>query len=250
MHDEFFLVNPDDVQNEILTLRDQEYKHCIQVLRKKIGDVASATDGQGNVYEFVIFEIFKDYLNGHIQKKRRKAGEPFFRLSLAQALLKGNHFDLVVEKGTEIGIAEFIPVQTAYSISTGLSDQKLSRYQRIAAGAVKQCCRSIIPEIQAPINFSDFIPKTESFQIKLIAHPGQNALPIKFVMNNRLQRHEITSFRNGIILIGPEGGFKHDEVRTALNNGFELVSLGKRRLRAETAALVATTILFEQMGEY
>jgi 16S rRNA (uracil1498-N3)-methyltransferase len=247
-HQEFFYVEPENIHSDYIVLKDQEYKHLIQVLRKKIGDSATATDGQGNAYDFFISEITGDSVRGTIQKKLRKPGEPFFRLTLAQAILKGNHFDWVIEKGTEIGVSRFIPLLTEYSIPD-INEQKLIRWRRIALESIKQCCRSVIPEILPALRFEDLMREIGQYQFKIMAHPHQSALPMNLLLKNRPMTNHPVQNRNGIAIIGPEGGFNLAETHLAANNQIDFVSLGKRRLRAETAGIVLSTLIMEKMGE-
>ena len=248
-HQEFFWVEPEDVFSNHLILRGTEQKHLIQVLRKKIGDWASATDGQGHVYDFFITEIEKNQVKGQIQKKRRRVGEPFFRVTLAQALLKGDHFEWVLEKGTEIGVTQFIPFSSEYSVAADVTPTRLNRYRRIVREALKQCGRSVVPAVNEPVPFSELLTMAPNYQLKLLAHPDKGALAMRFLLDSRIKNRPPSSFRNGLVLIGPEGGFSLEEIQQARAQGFDLVTLGKRRLRAETAALVCTTILMEKMGE-
>lgn len=248
-HQEFYFVEPADVKPDSLIIRGTEYKHLVQVLRKKVGDSAIATDGQGNAYDFFITKIDKDKLYGQIQKKRRRVGEPLFKLTLAQAILKGNHFDWIVEKGTEIGVTQIIPVVTERTIALA-GNQKMKRFRRIAQESMKQCCRSIIPAIKAPMHLSEVLDYSSKFTLKLIAHADRKAVSLRFIVNDNSLLTPTSTSRNGILLIGPEGGFTAAEVRAAEDKGFHKISLGKRRLRAESAGVVATTLLLDKMGEF
>lgn len=248
-HGEFFIISPEDVYHDMLYIKGPELKHLSQVLRKKIGDAAAATDGQGNVYDFIITQISKDRAEAEIQKRRRLVGEPFFHLNLAQAVLKGNHFEMIVEKGTEIGVSTFTPMTTENTIPE-VTGQKLTRYQRIACEAMKQCCRSIIPLLQSPQSFEEILENSQRQYVKLIAHPGREAMPVKLVMEQYRQKINSLKLKSGILLVGPEGGFSDTEYKTAVKAGFQPISLSKRRLRAETAGLVGATLVLEHMGEF
>ena len=244
-HLEFFLVEPEFVFEQHLEIRGDEFSHLAYVLRKKIGDWGVAVDGQGNAYDFFIEHISKDRARGQIQKRRRLVGESLFRLTLAQAVLKGSHLDFVVEKGTEVGISTFIPMTTRYTIPQ-LSSQKITRLQRIAREAMKQSCRSIFPEIQPVQSFEAVLQAGAKFQLKLIAHQAKEALPLRILL---AQDARVQHYRNGILLVGPEGGFSTQEVLTAQKHGFQFLSLGKRRLRAETAGIFGAALLIEKLED-
>ncbi|MDZ7261591.1 MAG: 16S rRNA (uracil(1498)-N(3))-methyltransferase [candidate division KSB1 bacterium] len=243
-HQQFFYVNPQEVTKESLVIKGDEFKHLGVVVRKKPGDRAVAVDGQGNVFEFTITRIEKNFAEGRIDKKSRRVGEPLFRLTLGLALLKGQRFDWVIEKGTEIGIARFIPLLTDRGVAEQ-SPSKINRWRRIALTAMKQSCRSIWPEVTEAQPISQVLNQSSEYALKLMAHPEAGTPKLSQILEEENHKH----LRNGIIVIGPEGGFTADEVTTAMECGFSLFSLGPRRLRSETAAMVAATLVLEKLGE-
>jgi 16S rRNA (uracil1498-N3)-methyltransferase len=238
---EHFYVNPRDVMGDSLTLRDGEFRHLIQVLRRGIGDVVRATDGRGNLFEFEISKVSKDFVRGRILKKLQRNGEPNFLLTLAQAIPKGSRFDWVVEKGTEIGVAKFIPLITERGIA-GEGSAKISRWQKIALAAMKQSCRSVLPEVTEAMGLREVLECSNEYSLKLIAHHEERGKGLNDAVDLELSN-------KGIILIGPEGGFSDEEVSLAIEWGFYPFSLGPRRLRTETAGIVAGTLLLGMMGE-
>ncbi|MBN1352930.1 16S rRNA (uracil(1498)-N(3))-methyltransferase [candidate division KSB1 bacterium] len=248
LHEELFFVKPEDVDSQTLIISGDEFKHLVHVLRKKVGDSATATDGQGNSFLFQIFKIDASFAQGTIVKKRRRQGEPYFQLTLAQALLKGRHFDLVIEKCTEIGITRFVPMLTARSIGDE-NQKKNQRWQRIALAAMKQCARSVLPEITAVQGFESILEQHSHLPVKLVADNGADARPLAQILSNHQPRHENTYSRDGVLLIGPEGGFSPEEIELAQQHGYELLSMGPRRLRAETAGVVGSALVLAAMGE-
>jgi 16S rRNA (uracil1498-N3)-methyltransferase len=168
-------------------------------------------------------------------------------LTLAQAVLKGSRFDLIVEKGTEIGVSVFIPLLCARSVAT--LEHKVDRWRRIALAAMKQCGRSLWPSISVPMSFKEALDTLSSGDLKWIAHEDVDIEPLNLKDFSR----KINNY-NGIgrivLLIGPEGGFTEQEVAEALSHGFNPISLGTRRLRSETAAIVATTFIMGALGEF
>lgn len=246
MHTAFFFVAPEDVQSDTLILRDAECKHLIQVLRKNIGDVASATDGAGNVYDFCITQIQRHFVVGQIQKRRRRVGEPLFRLTLAQALIKASHFEWLIEKGTEIGVAQFQPITTEHT-NFVITPHKIQRWQTIARESLKQCGRSILPTISESRLFTELIDQSAAYPLRFLADNRPQALTFRLALERLNPQLKPQS---GLILIGPEGGFTAPEVEFAAQHGFQRIVLGSRRLRSETAGLVAATILLEKMNEF
>jgi 16S rRNA (uracil1498-N3)-methyltransferase len=215
-------------------------------LRKKERDVIDVVDGRGNLYTVVLTKISRESAQGEIQKRVRFAGEPNFHLTLAQAIPKGNRFDLVIEKGTEIGVSTFMPIICANSIGEGATSRS-ARWKKIAIAAMKQSARSVLPEILPPQPVHEIIQKKGILKIGFIADDRSGAKSLTnlgIILKNKLAQQ-----KSAIILIGPEGGLTPDEVNLAVKNDFHCFTLGQRRLRSETAGIVASAILMELMGE-
>ncbi len=247
-HKDFFYVRPEDVFEDSLTLLKDESHHLIHVHRKKIGDFFAAVDGNGTVYECQIQEVVKDRLKARIIKKRRNLGEPIFRLTLAVAVLKGGRFDFVVEKGTEIGVSRFVPVLSSRVIGSEHSD-KPRRWQRIALAAMKQSGRSCLPGLELPVLFERVCENASDYDLKLIAHEKYHGQNLNTIFKNIVQKRDLDFMKSGILLIGPEGGFTDEEVDFAAECGFTAFTLGSRRLRSETAALIGAALILDRMGE-
>jgi 16S rRNA (uracil1498-N3)-methyltransferase len=245
-HREYFYTEPKNISHQTLEIKGEELKHLSRVMRKKVRDVLEVVDGQGILYTVVLKKITRQSAIGEIQKRTRYAGEPNFHLTLAQAIPKGNRFDLVVEKGTEIGITTFIPLLCEHSIIES-SSSRLSRWKKVAIAAMKQSARSILPEITPAQTIHDVIRKKGLLKLGLIADSGEAARSLSEVISELKQKS--AQLKSAIVLIGPEGGFSANEVKFAIDNGFYRFSLGPRRLRSETAGILAAAILMELMGE-
>jgi 16S rRNA (uracil1498-N3)-methyltransferase len=239
---EHFYVLPDDVSDNYLILRGDEFKHAAKVLRKNRGSHFAAVDGLGNWFECELVDISTTFLKARILERFQNIGEPKFRLTLAVGLLKSNRFDWIIEKGTEIGVCCFVPVLCERSISR--TDNKLDRFKRIALAAIKQCGRSVLPIVKKAVPFEDLLQQFSYYDCKIIA---QNEIQsINSSLDNLISQ---TSSNTGVILIGPEGGFSRVEVEQAISAGFVSISLGEKRLRSETAALITAAQLLTKMGE-
>ena len=248
MHQEFFYVAPDLVDRQSLRICGEEFKHLVSVMRKNVGDSATATDGQGNTFLFQISKIGENYADAAIVKRCRLQGEPNFQLTLAQAILKGRRLEQVIEKGTEIGITRFIPMLTERTI-VDKNEQKARRWQRIALAAMKQSCRSVLPEIAPICKYESIISENSKFPIKLLAHNAVNTRLLSQIFAEYLSANNNVHINSGIIMVGPEGGFSQAEVELAQQNGFQLFSMGPRRLRAETAGIVGSALVLDKFGE-
>ena len=248
LHQDFFYVSPECVKKNSLRFTGEEYKHLVHVLRKKVGQSAYATDGLGNSYLFQLSDITETYAEATIVNRRRRAGESLFQLTLALSILKGKRFELVIEKGTEIGITRFIPLITERTI-VEKNTRKLNRWQHIALAAMKQSCRSILPEITAPLPFEKLFSASLHYELKLVAHNSKDVRSMTQIFSKHYASPSNSYFKSGIILIGPEGGFTNNEIELAQQYHFFPLLLGPRRLRSETASIVASTLLMEKVGD-
>jgi len=245
-HRQYFFTEPKNISNETLEIKGDELKHLSRVVRKKARDIVEVVDGTGNLYTVVLTKIMKQVAFGNIQKRTRYVGEPNFHLTLAQAVPKGNRFDLVVEKGTELGISTFIPLLCKHSIVED-SSSRLSRWKKIAIAAMKQSARSVLPEITPAQTFHEVVRKKGLLKLGLIANGGEEAKSLSNLISELKQKS--FQLKSAIIIVGPEGGFSSDELNRAEENGFYRFSLGPRRLRSETAGIAASAILMELVGE-
>jgi 16S rRNA (uracil1498-N3)-methyltransferase len=243
MHWESFYVNPEDVHGDELIISGEEHHHLSRVLRKKKGDLVWAVDGEGSAYKVKILYSAKNEARGKIVQTRRRIGEPVAEVSLAQGVLKGEKFDWLVEKTTELGIAKIIPFLSENS-STLAGPQKIARWKRVALAAMKQSGRSILPEITPAKSFNQVLAMGSNCHHRFIAHPGPGSLPLNIPKDTR----PIVTPK-ALLIVGPEGGFTPEEIQKAKEHSFPSITLGSRRLRAETAGIVLSALLLSQLGE-
>lgn len=229
-HQENYYIEPEKVTGRHFILEGEESKHAIRVCRNKLGDEIAAVDGCGNTYRGKIDKIQDKSCRVEILETTQNANEPKLRLTLAHALPRSNQFDLVVEKGTEIGICAFVPLVSQYSI--GEPQSRLERWRKKAHAAMKQCLRSYCPPVYDIQPFNDFVKVCP--RPAFIALESEDYHPI----NSLNECHQATLF------VGPEGGFSDKEIETALSMDIKPLYLGTRRLKSETAGLVGATKLF------
>ncbi len=223
-------------------MESDEAHHLTRVLRKKPGDSFQAVDGQGNAYDCEINQINSDGVLADIHATHPAYGEPRHRLTLAAAITKKDKFEWIIEKGTEIGVCQFLPLVTQRTIAAA-RPAKLSRWRRIALSAMKQCGRAFLPPVSEPRQFSEFLNAMQA-DIMLIAHEKETERGILQVVQ-RLPH--ATASKHLVLCVGPEGGLTEDEISQAMQHGFVTVGLGKRRLRTETAAILAAGILLTHL---
>ena len=215
-----------DSSSEI-TFSREESKHIGKVLRKKEGDVLHITNGKGDLFTALIWLSNPSQCIATIQSIKKQQKRPY-HLHLAVAPTKMNdRYEWFLEKATEIGIDEITPIICEHSERKVV---KAERFARILQSAMKQSLQCYLPILHPAISFKDFIKKNVEGQL-LIAHCEET--------NKKYLKEIIQPTSNTTILIGPEGDFSIKEIEIALNSGYIPVTLGKNRLRTETAAIAA-----------
>ncbi|MCR4437825.1 MAG: 16S rRNA (uracil(1498)-N(3))-methyltransferase [bacterium] len=236
-HADFFYVRPQDVHKDRLFLVDQERHHLVVVHRTRLGHRFFAVDGLGHCYECELAGTQAERAEARIVRRMQGVGEPRLRLTLAASPLRGERFDLLVEKGTELGVSKFVLLCTARS--GRFVENRIDRWRRVALAAMKQCGRSMLPEITGPCTLPQAMDALSGAPLRLLAHEGAGCEPLVSVLLGLKGRN----ISEAALLVGPEGGFTAEEVASAVARGFTAVSLGSRRLRAETAAVLAAALV-------
>lgn len=222
---------PDVTDNEIL-LDETESKHAIRVLRLGTGDKVQVTDGTGGFYTAEITEPHPKKCKLTVIQAQKNFGKRSFRLHMAIAPTKNNNrFEWFLEKATEIGVNEITPLLCSHSERKTI---KTERLEKILVSAMKQSVKAYLPKLNPMVPFYDFLKQPDGLQ-KFIAHCNDGKKPHL--------KNELTPDETILILIGPEGDFSPEEVEQAKTSGFREISLGKSRLRTETAGVVACHIV-------
>lgn len=241
-----FFASPDAFHQQTVTLTSDEARHLRGVLRLKEGDEVYVFDGTGREFRCTIDGMKRDEVALDI-KEEVDAFQPESPLSLtlAVALLKGEKFDLVVQKATELGVRTIVPVTTRYADihlrDASDAEKRLNRWRRIALEAAKQCGRSRVPEITAPVSFDSLmIGEDENLRLMFSERQGD---PLNSSLSLRKQPELVTA------LIGSEGGWSEEEIASARDVGWQIVTLGGRILRAETAAITVCVLLQNFYGD-
>ncbi len=216
-----------DITEGNYTLNEDESKHCIRVLRLKIGDVIYLTDGTGNLHKTELIDDHLKRCTVKILEIQKEYGKRTFSFHLAVAPTKNiSRYEWFLEKATEIGIDQITPIICEHSER---KEVKIARLERIILAALKQSLKAYLPKLSEPSKFIQFINMPFDGQ-KFIAYCEGEP---------KLLKHLYTANANALILIGPEGDFSPEEVEQAITAGFIPVSLGNNRLRTETAAVAA-----------
>jgi 16S rRNA (uracil1498-N3)-methyltransferase len=219
-------------QVDEFVLDENSSRHIVQVLRMKPGEELRLTDGKGLSALATIREATKKRCIVHITDKKIKEA-PGRQVQIGLALLKNaSRFEWFLEKATELGIAEIIPLKCA---RTEKQQFRKERMQGILESALIQSQQVWMPVLREPVDFAPWVVQVQAEQ-KFIAHCATGA-------KRRLSEMISTKLSSQLILIGPEGDFTEEEIKRATEAGFLAVDLGDNRLRSETAAVAAAAVL-------
>jgi 16S rRNA (uracil1498-N3)-methyltransferase len=262
-----FYAPPEDIGDSIITLSTDETHHLTHVLRLTPGNPAFVFDGCGREYKCTFSSIAGNRARLEITETLSDVAESSLHLILAQALAKGEKFDLIIQKATELGVTRIVPLMTRYAdikLDDQLIPRRLERWRRISLEALKQCGRRRLVQITTPRTLPQLldnvaqpdVTNAAGLSIDSSETPGRKPPTSATLLFSERGGVGITEALEGIpksasivALIGPEGGWSDDEVDLLNQRGSKAVSLGPRVLRTETAAVVAITLIQHLMGD-
>src|SRR5215213_4477770 len=229
-----------NLTKQTVTLAADEARHLRDVLRLKPGDEVYVFDGLGREFRCSLSNAKRDTAELRVEAEVEPAKpESQLPLNLCVALLKGEKFDLVVQKATELGVAKVTPLITGYADihlrDQGDATKRVARWQRIAMEAAKQSGRAFVPEISLPVAFETAL-EVEGGGV-LFSERGGEAF------------ESLTAKSSITALVGSEGGWADEEIEAARARNFHIVTLGGRILRAETAAIAVTVLMQHRFGD-
>lgn len=246
MH-KFFTPKENFIDKQAKILGD-DVKHLYKVLRLNEGDKIVLNNCDGEEFLANIRIITKQEVIVDIEEKLEINNESEVKIYLFQGLPKAQKMDLIVQKGTELGITEFIPTLTErVDIKLKGEFKKLDRLNRIALEAAKQSKRTIIPTVSEPISFEDALANMKDLDLVIVPYENAENFGIKTLFND--ENIDTSKIKSVGILVGPEGGFELSEINKLKENGAYIVTLGSRILRTETAGFVATSLVQYELGD-
>ena len=244
-----FYAPPDELRESFITLSVEETHHLTHVLRLAPGDQAFVFDGGGHEYRCKLKGVKDNRAQLEVGEVLSDVVESPVEITLAQALAKGEKFDLIVQKATELGVSRIVPLLTRYA-EARLDDQqtarRLERWRRISLEAVKQCGRRKLVEITAPCTLSEFLGDgglASSAHQMLLLFSERGGVAITDALGERSKPHAF------VAMVGPEGGWSDDDLALLNAAGSKAVTLGPRVLRTETAAIVALALIQQAIGD-
>lgn len=236
-----YFVQSQQIRNKTIHITNDDVHHIKKVMRFRVGAKLICVDGVGNDYLVEIIEMGKQEIICQILQATPSTGEPQCEIVLAQAIPKGERFDFVLQKATELGVTRIIPFHSSRTVVKIHSDKavkKRERWQRIVKEAAEQSGRGIIPQVDLPVSWKELLVQVSEFQAAWIAYE-QGGQSLRTCLESE------TDLKQILLIIGPEGGFTPEEITEVSLAGGIPITLGPRILRTETASLVAlSSILY------
>jgi len=248
-----FFIPPSWIRGNRVTVTGPQAQQMFRVLRMRAGDKLIVLDNSGWEIETLLVSVDRDSVEGEVVRRRLAASEPRTKISLHQGVLRSSRLELVLQKCTELGVVEFVPVITDRCIMSDLEtvENKRRRWESIIQEAAEQCRRSRKPVLQTAVLLQQaFEHVSHRGGLSLILWEGDDGVPIQDALC-RVTRGQTGSPRPfGVSLfVGPEGGFSPGEVDMARRYGLVPVTMGPRILRAETAGVVAAALVLYELGD-
>lgn len=242
-----FFIPTDQIHDDTVILKGEDRHHLLNVLRKDLGAEITVLNGKGQEYQVKVTEITADEVVGAIVQQVEKQTEPRVKICLVQSLPKGEKFEFILQKNTELGVSLFQPIiseRSTIRLDAGQASKKRERWQKIIREAAEQSGRQIIPELRPVKGWNQFFREERNPGLFLIPWEGERNRSIKQVLDEQKAVPE-----NVTVIIGSEGGFSQNEVEQAIAMGAIPVTVGPRILRTETAGLVVATAIFYHFGD-
>jgi len=231
--------------NADLPLPRDVAQHALRVLRLKAGDLVTLINGDGRQYPARLIAADPRAASVHVETAETPVRESPLRITLIQALARGEKMDWIIQKATELGTARILPVTSGRSevrLDGPRSEKRLNHWRAVAIAACEQCGRNVVPEISAP----------ESLEACLAGHPQAGA-EVRWMLHpgGTARLRNAGSMATDVMLaVGPEGGFGDNDLAALRQGGFDALALGPRILRTETAGLAAMAALQAIRGDF
>lgn len=239
-----FFVNALEGNQQFTVLTGENAAHA-KVLRLRVGDEVTLCDGQGTDYRCTISDISSDQVCLVIHQQAPSESEPQVFASIYMGFSKGDKFEHVIQKATELGAAEIVAFPASRCVAKydeKTLQKKLPRWQKIAASAAEQSGRGRIPTVLTVPSYKEALDRASQADKAIFFYENEQSHTLTTALD--------TEFKTISMVTGPEGGFSEEEVRMASQAGLEICTMGKRILRCETAPLCALSAVMYATGEY
>lgn len=238
-----FFIPPETIQNGVVTFPEDAARQISKVLRLHNGNEVIVLDGSKLEFHVMLEEVGTSLVKGHVIHQGISTGEPSTRIHLYIALTQREKFEWILQKCTEVGVVSFTPIITSRSLiqSPVEVDGKYPRWKNIIREAAEQSHRGLVPTLFPVRRYENILTNTISPQTLGLFFWEEESIELKKIVG----KHKDSEVN---LIIGPEGGLSVGEAEVAKNAGYLSVSLGKRILRMETAAVVAAALVLYELG--
>ncbi len=241
-----FFVEPSQIQDKKVVITGKDVNHIKNVLRMKIGEEISISNGEdGKEYRCIIEEFTETQVLCTLIFVKEDGVELPSKVYLYQGLPKADKMELIIQKAVELGVYEIIPVATKRAVvrlDEKKSKSKIARWQAIAEAAAKQSKRAIIPRVAEVLGFKEALKDCQKAHIKVIPYEMAEGMDVTKEIISSLKPGEAVA-----VFIGPEGGFEEEEIKAAMEGDVTPITLGKRILRTETAGFTILSWIMYQL---
>ena len=240
-----FFVNPQEMESDYIILSGDNAAHA-KVLRLRTGEQVLVCDGQGQECVCTVTDINPEQISMSVNSRQKSDSEPTVKASVYMAFSKGDKFEHVIQKATELGAFEIVAFPSARCVSKPDEkslNKKIDRWQKIAASAAEQAGRGIVPQVIVLKSYSEALKRAAEADLSILFYENERALTLQMALNEKL-------YSTISLLSGPEGGLEAKEVQQAIDAGMRVCTLGRRILRCETAPLCALSAVMYQSGEF
>lgn len=257
-----YFVAPEQFAEGAVMITGEDAHHAVRVMRMKPGDKIIVSDGEARTVLAAITEVSPQSLSADIVETLPQDSEPAWNVTIAQSLPKADKMELVIQKGTEIGAAAFLPFESERNVvqyDAKKEGKRRERWAKIAKEAAEQCHRHIVPPIGSVLSWKKLIGLVPAYDLAIFCYEREgdaaHGVGIRSALNG-FRRGKLTSLPDGkapaiLLIVGPEGGFSEREAAEAQGAGAVVAGLGRRILRTETAGIVGLTCVLyeaEEMG--
>jgi len=240
--DELFFQDHTFIPGETFIFSDENHHHAIRVLRHLPGDEVWFTDGKGNLVKVLLETSGKKGSSGKILTVTAEPNPLKSRLHLAAGLLKiPSRMDWLIEKGAELSLSSFIPLETHRTVKSAINPD---RWEKLSVSALKQSKNVRKVKIEPKVTFQNALSRVAPGCLVLVAHE------VRTHSSRLISELDISDFDDIYLFLGPEGGFSPEEIELAVQSKAQLIWLGSQRLRTETAALVGLSALHQKLIHY
>ena len=248
-----FFAEHENIFDDYIDIKGGDVNHIKNVLRLKKGDEILISSGDNYDYNCIIDTITDDYVRSLITSVNEKGNELSSKVYLFQGLPKADKMELIIQKMIELGVYEIVPVAMKRSV-VKLDDKKakskVARWNTIAESAAKQSKRSIMPKVSDVVSFKQAVAMASELDVLLLPYECAEGIEHTRQVIASIGKGKIPKeLKSVLYIVGPEGGFDKDELELATNAGADIITLGRRILRTETAGLMLMSVLMYNMEE-